>query len=135
MLQRFPDWHKRLDEVTRQTYDEYPDGVKCGFFCADCINAMMGIDLAAEWRSKPMAAIALQDEYLDHVAGIMEEMGFDNVEPVFAQRGDLVGFMNEDDLFAVGIVDLTGRSFMLPDRNGMVRRLPLRMATHAWRIG
>jgi hypothetical protein len=52
-LQRLPDWQTRLvthlGEVKALRFD--PATHHCALFVADCVEAMTGVDLAAQWRS------------------------------------------------------------------------------------
>ena len=133
-MERLRDWSKRLDVAMRQTYEDYDDGIKCGFFAADCIKAVTGVDLAQDWRKRPMAAMALIEEYEEFIFNLVESYGFEYIEPSTAQRGDLIAY-DKHGMFTVGIVDLSGRSFAVPDVEGNVRHMPMKWVKHAWRVG
>lgn len=134
-MERLRDWSKRLDLAMQKTYDDLSDDVKCGFFAADCIKAMTGEDLAQDWRQRPMAAAALMNEYEEFIFNLCETWGFEYISPSVAQRGDLVAYDNKVGLFTVGVVDLSGRNFAVPDLEGNVRHMPIKWAKHAWRVG
>jgi hypothetical protein len=140
---RLPDWQKRLSEyIVRCTYTPFQYGSQdCGLFVAGAIEAMTGVDVAAQLRGRyttrttafkaigrmcgqpTMAAAA------DHLARIH---GFQEVQVPFAQRGDAVQIRNAR-LASLGLVAMHGTEILMPYDDGLLR-MPLTYATRAWRI-
>lgn len=107
-LSRHPKWRASLcaflSSVSRAEYK--PGQHDCALFAAGAIQAMTGEDLAAEFRGQYQS---IGDGY-----ALLREKGFDGpvefaaahfeeIEPLFAQVGDLA-VVDGDDSDALGIV-------------------------------
>ena len=104
---RRPDWQQRFAAVVKEyqraafAWGEHD----CCLFACDCIHALTGVDPADGYRgtySTQLQAYKFIREFsggdVGDVARIMTgRLGFIEVKPVFAQRGD-IGLMNLPDL-------------------------------------
>jgi hypothetical protein len=140
MLQRKPDWQSALSEyVIACAQQPFRYGaMDCGLFVAGAMEAMTGVDVAAELRGKytnrtqafeairracgrkSMGAIA------DHLAA---KFGIEEVAILSAWRGDAV----QSRTGRLGIVAMHGTEILTPAKFGLLR-LPLEHAVRAWRI-
>lgn len=110
----------------------------CGLFVAGAIEAMTGIDVAAELRghysNRTQAYDAIRrvcgrrrmDTIADHLAA---QFGIAEIQPAFAQRGDAV----QCKTGRLGIVAMHGTEILTPYKDGLLR-LPLSHAERAWHI-
>lgn len=140
MLSRRPDWQSALSAyVVACANQPFRYGaMDCGLFVAGSIEAVTGVDVAAELRGtystrtqafevirsvcgrKSMGAIA------DHLAS---KFGIEQVGVLRAGRGDAV----QSRTGRLGIVAMHGTEILTPARHGLLR-LPLEHAARAWRI-
>jgi hypothetical protein len=138
-MQRKTNWpsalHAYMESVKHASF-QY--GVyDCGLFAAGCIEAMTGLDLAADFRGYAnrlgamdacrqvckSASIPKVGEYVASTYGL-------NAVPVLmAQRGDLAVVRNR----RFGIVALTGGHVMVPGKYGVIL-FPLKSATKVYRV-
>jgi hypothetical protein len=136
---RHNNWQGRLHayvESCKNTSFAY-GSFDCGIFAADCIEAITGNDLAAEFRGYKSAREAVTA--IKNACGAMSipklgeyiaaKHGLREVPLNFAQRGDLVIVSNK----RFGIVSMTGTDIYVPANRG-ITRVPLRDATKAYRI-
>lgn len=105
----------------------------CCTFAADCVQAMTGVDLMAEFRGRYTSAkgavkvvakaghAALADAWCAALA---------EIAPLAAQRGDVVMFETDEGL-AVGVV--TGTQAVAAGPDG-VTFVPLELWLRAWRV-
>jgi len=118
----------------------------CALFCADGIEAMTGVDIAAEFRGKYHdeasalaliktvtggATIADAAAYCAKGAGLAEWKW-----PLFAQRGDLVIVVDagrETARSISGLVHLSGRHVVAVGELGL-KRLPIEAIERAWHV-
>lgn len=132
---RLHDWPERLSKTiaaargTPFAYGRHD----CCIFAADCVEALTGIDLAADWRGK----------YDDEIGGMklagvrsLEQLAsryFAAVHPAYAHRGDLA-------LAPVGETAETRQAMMLFVVDGSFLRGPAdavigrHLAVKAWRV-
>lgn len=138
-MDRLPNWESRLNLAIKEMRDkEFEYGVHdCALMAAALIEAMTGIDPAAEFRggyeadTAPTAeeAVATYEVAADN-AGLEELAHVD-----FARRGDLVLLeLPGEDTPALGIVDMTGTHAVFPMVPKGIRRLRVRACARAWRV-
>lgn len=138
---RAPDWVARLSDHI-QSHRDAPFGWgsnDCFLFAMAGIKAMTGVDMAAEYRGytcefgagRTMARHGFADLH-DALTQIAAAHGCPQIDPAFAQRGDLV-FLETDRGKGCGLIDLSAARVVLPDTDG-VAHLPRDLATDAWRI-
>jgi hypothetical protein len=109
----------------------------CGLFVAGAIEAMTGVDVAAELRGYRDRAEAFERirsacgrARMDSVADYLAlKFGIAAIGVNFAGRGDAVQFANG----RLGIVALHGTEVLTPYKDGLLR-LPIAQAVRAWRI-
>ena len=132
---RLHDWPERLSAAiaaaagTPFDYGQHD----CCLFAADCVLAVTGVDLAADWRGRyGTEASGLKLAKVRSVAQLAGRY-FQEVEPVFAHRGDL----------AVAPLGRRGRLARVPLlfvvdgpllRTYGAAAIPRVHATRAWRV-
>lgn len=133
-LTRVPDWELRLSElVTQRLGAPFTWGENdCVLFAADCIEAMTGIDPAAQWRGQ----WASQGEAVRAIAragglqAAVSALALAEVPRLFAQRGDLVLHRREGtDALAICV----GGQLAAPSETGLLF-FGLDQGVMAWRI-
>ncbi|GGA79548.1 hypothetical protein GCM10011507_33480 [Edaphobacter acidisoli] len=150
-LKRVDNWDTvALDQffVARRTMPFAWGKNDCCLFTADAIQAMTGVDLAADFRGKysdAKSAFALihslsgGSTVADAAAWCATKYGLtewvDKAAkplPLMAKRGDLIVVENAGQLIA-GIVHLNGRDVISVAEQGAVR-LPLTAVQRAWKV-
>lgn len=140
MIRRQPEWVISLDELIRKnekTPFKYGDFDCCLFVC-DAIQAMTGVDVAADFRGKYQSEIGAAKFMLKFagVRGIAEmvagEHGLEKVGLNFAGRGDGVYF-EPNGAGAVGIISTCGKQIVAAGEVGCVF-FPKTDAKICWRI-
>lgn len=146
---RFEDWPARLNRfIESRATRAFEWGTHdCSLFAADCVLELIGIDPAKEFRGKYsteagayralLTGTRAYETFDTAVDGIAADIGFAEVPPLTAQRGDVVLI---DSLYpptptgrpALGVVHLDGR-IAAAGADGLVF-LPLAAAKRAWRI-
>jgi len=116
----------------------------CALFAADAIEAMTGVDIAADFRGKysDEAGAKLTMRSVAHAATLAEAAAYCARKhglaewpfPLFARRGDLVVVRNGDGSLIAGIVHLNGRHVVAAGEKGLLR-LPCRAIVRAWHVG
>ena len=113
----------------------------CGLFVAGAIEAMTGVDVAADLRGryrnrteafaaiKALCGVATMPAAADCLA---DAYGIPEVPVLCAQRGDAVQ-LRRGRAASLGIVAMHGTEILSPFAQGILR-LPLSHATRAWRI-
>jgi hypothetical protein len=120
----------------------------CALFCADGIQAMTGVDIAADFRNtytdeaSALASIAkvtgiANGTVEDAAAYCATKHGLTEWKnPLYAQRGDLV-IVEHDGTVSAGLVHLTGRHVAVAGEKGLKKILihdgktsPIRRAWH-----
>ena len=142
-MTRLDNWQTQLNSylVHRYTTPFKYGQLDCGLFVAGAIEAMTGVDVAPPLRGKyrnrveAFAAIkalcgrATMEAAAAHIA---RRFGITKIPVLFAQRGDamVVGGGRRSTL---GIIAMHGTEILAPYKDGILR-LPLNIATHAYRI-
>lgn len=96
---RYPDWQSRFSAVLKE-YRQSPfvwGEHDCCLFAADMIRAMTGLDPAESFRGRYTTAIEAfvvieqsgADSFVELVSQVCEQHGFPDIDPAFAQRGDI----------------------------------------------
>jgi hypothetical protein len=111
----------------------------CCLFAADGIEAIMGTDIAADFRGKyhdqflafeTIKAVIGGTSVEDAAAYCAAEAGLTELQhPLTAQRRDLVLLTD-----AGGLIHLSGRQAVSVGESGL-NRLPLSAIKRAWRVG
>jgi hypothetical protein len=114
----------------------------CALFAADAVQAMTGVDIAADFRGKYSSeaeAFALIKELTggetvaDAAAWCAAKHGMlEWKHPLMAQRGDLV-VLEESGRLIAGIVSLNGRQLLCAGESGL-HRLPITDIKRAWHV-
>lgn len=106
----------------------------CGLLAADCVQAMTGVDIAAEFRGRYTTARGarrvMRGSMAEMMARVSHTYGMPEIRPAMAQRGDMV--MVDTPLGdALGICVGARVACAGPDGLAM---LPLSAARCAWRV-
>ena len=133
---RLPDWDQRLEAFIRAEANLPFDGAQrhCGWFAADAVRAMTGVDLAQRWRGRHKtiagALRALRRAGLrDHLD--LASQSLPEIAPSFAHRGDVMAVAAGGNM-ALGV--LMGEYICFRGRDGLV--LQNRMtAVRAFKVG
>lgn len=136
---RVDNWPSLLSEfIERSLHAPFEWGKRdCCLFAADAVRAMTGEDYAAEFRGRYRTARGARQVLaaFGGVAGIMGRCGLEEINPLMAQRGDVV-LVNTDAGDALGVIGMDGRvvcqgpdglTFVKPDGLGFG-------AARAWRV-
>lgn len=137
---RVSDWQTRLSAYLQAaSFRPFEYGVQdCGLFVAGAVEAMTGVDVAAElrgrYRTRGQAFDRIREltgrgsmiAVADFVA---RRYRLVLIPPLSAQRGDAV----QDRSGRLGIVAMHGWEILTPYKDGLLR-LPLGYAARAWRI-
>jgi hypothetical protein len=142
-MRRRSDWQSRLSAyVVERAHEPFRYGAfDCGLFVAGAIEAMTGVDMAAELRGKyssrqeafavirRLCGRATMTAVADHLSAAF---GIAEVPVAFAQRGDPVQ-LRRGRAARLGLVAMHGTEILVPYAGGLLR-LPLSHAVRAWRI-
>jgi hypothetical protein len=141
-LARLPDWQSRLSEyILRNARRPFRYGeLDCGLWVAGAIEAMTGVDVAAELRGYTCRRQAFDriaaacgsrsiEKIADHLAA---KFGILEISPAFAQRGDAVQ-LERGAKAKLGVVGMNGLEILIPYREGLLR-VPMRLAVRAWHV-
>jgi hypothetical protein len=113
----------------------------CLSFAAGAVEALTGINIMARFRgtyTTHLGAMRIAHRVYgcrtvpDVLAAMMQEQGWSEVPPTFAQRGDVVLVAINDDL-VVGIMHPNGREAVITTNQGLWR-VPLSSVRRAWKI-
>lgn len=135
---RLDDWPARLDEaVAIGNMRAFEWGKHdCLMFAADCVRAMTGVDLMAEWRgsydSHDAAYANLDKGYRGSLAYAVSSKLERHASPFFAQRGDVVLHDNTAGVLGLGVC--LGRMFAAPAEVKGLVYFPLSKAIAAWKV-
>ncbi|RMX06707.1 hypothetical protein D8I35_09405 [Corticibacter populi] len=138
MPARLPDWELRLAGLIAQRLPvpfSWGDN-DCVLFAADCVAALHGGDPAGAWRgqwhdeSTAIRALARQGGLQAAVQAHAAAMGWPEVPPLFAQRGDLV-LHRRDGADALAVC--TGPALAAPSEGGLLF-FGLDHGVVAWRV-
>ena len=134
-LKRLADWEGRLAGLVAQRIDQpFAWGVNdCVLFAADCIGVMTGIDpvfdLRGQWADRKQALRVITR--LGGLPAAVKARGFEEVQPLFAQRGDLVLHRRDrSDALAICL----GSNLAGPSKSGLLF-FGLESGVRAWRVG
>jgi hypothetical protein len=135
-MKRLPDWKPRLIAylAAKAPLMIEPGVHDCALFPAGAVEAMTGVDLAAEWRGRYTSFEegfnALKAAgYRDHIDLVARH--FEEIAPAFAAAGDLAvvdGPLGP----SLGVVQGEGVYVLTTTRMGL---LPLTHAFRAFRVG
>ena len=136
-IKRRDNWPILLAQFLRERKDcPFVWGANdCTLFTAAAIEAITGLDPAADWRGqyesregayKVLEQFGGLEAAVTHVIGILPET---NIR--LASRGDIV-MIEEDGALAIGIVDESGRRIAVMTMTG-IARVSLKRALCAWR--
>jgi len=131
------------DYLTNHAHTSFAWGqFDCCLFAADAIQAMTGIDIAAEFRGKYhdqasafelIKTVTGGSTVADAAAYCANQHGLPEWKyPLMAQRGDLVVFENDGNLIA-GVVHLSGRHVVSVSESGLIKA-PITAVQRAWHI-
>lgn len=114
----------------------------CCMFAADAVKAITGQDIAGDFRGKytdqasafhAISTITGGRTVADATAYCAAKAGLTELlQPLMAQRGDLVLMQNGQELIA-GIVHLNGRHVVSVGESGLIRQ-PITSVKRAWRV-
>jgi hypothetical protein len=125
---RQANWAYKLGEFVNSIHTTpFAYGVHdCGTLAAGCIKALTGVDAmpSMTYTSAVEAAQECQricgSPYVDDlVASLAKQCGWTEIEPPFAQRGDLV-VIGAKEQARLGVVSLHGTHIMTPGDNGLL---------------
>lgn len=141
MLTRFPDWPARLTAAIRERRSAAGawGAGDCALFTCDCVKAMTGVDLAAEFRGTYRCAFGAARRLRAVAGGGLEDLaeqtarrlGIPEIAPPFAGAGDVV-LADLPDGPALGIC--VGAFGLFGRLGGGLGRLRLAELRRAWRI-
>jgi hypothetical protein len=142
-----PDWEKQFFELIKERKDQpltWGENDCCLFAC-DAIERMTGIDPAEWFRGKYKTKIGAYKKLkqfsgggiLEAAVKITRELGFPEINPLLAGRGDVVYCESIETAsmginHSLGIVAMSG-AIAIPGKANLIY-LPLRKATRAWKI-
>lgn len=133
-MERLSDWEQRLGDVVAQRLAvPFAWGSNdCVLFAADCVFAMTGQDLVADWRgqwsdqSSAVRAIVRAGGLEAAVQGC----GLEQIQPLFAQRGDVV-LHRQGGVDALAVC--VGANLAAPGEAGLMF-IGLEHGVQAWRV-
>lgn len=139
---RKTNWHHLLDTHIRASAQrDFAWGVHdCAMFACDAILAMTGDDPAMRFRGTYDSEEGAREALEGFVGGgllgaaqvICTQMGYAEINPRFAQRGDVVlSHGGQGD--SLGVVGLNGREALIAAKYGLLA-IPLKTLGHAWRV-
>lgn len=142
-IKRHQDWPTRLGGYLQsQAHLPFAYGVNdCCLFVAGAVQAMTGVDLAADnfrgkYKTKISAHKALKRFGGGGLVSMMDEFVrrgyFEEVKPLYAGRGDVV-LIVINGVESLGVVDLIGTHVVATGPDG-VARLPLALAPRGWKL-
>lgn len=139
---RHVNWPIRLEQaITAAQGKSFAWGENdCALFVADCIAAMTGVDPAADFRGtydSENAAAEIFSQYgelgIESLAeALADENGFEALDPVYAQRGDVVLYRAGGAL-SLGVVHMNGRELITVAPQGVITK-PMTTVVKAWRV-
>ena len=143
-----PDWEKQFFKLIQERKAQpfiWGENDCCLFAC-DAIERMTGTDPAAWFRGKyktQRGAYKKLKEFsgggiLEAAVKITARLGYQGINPLLAQRGDVVycESIETEEMgvnHSLGIVSLNGE-IAIPGKHGLIF-IPLARATRAWRVG
>lgn len=132
-------WEKRLAEYIQSVrFQKFDYKVhNCAMFAGRCVDVMTGADYTSEfigqYKTRGEAYAFLKSAGYNDLEAIPRKFFGDPLPHVsYAQRGD-VALIHNNDMFALGIVSLSGQTVLSVGVNGLVH-LPLSEALEVWRV-
>lgn len=100
---RFENWPVLLaDFIESRRVAPFQWGERdCCLFAADAVAAMTGRDFAEQFRGAYDSALSAH-RLINDAGGVPALVPFDEIDPGFAQRGDVV-MLNEDGHYVLGV--------------------------------
>jgi hypothetical protein len=142
-LQRRDDWPERLAQYLEEAREREKEwGVfDCGMFAAGAIEAMTGVDLAAEFRGKYAGSISAEKAMRRYCGGGLEQLAVKvarkaalaEIDPRLAQRGDPVLVRDAEVGDAFGVIDIRGFLAVTVSGKGLAYRERTAIV-RAWRV-
>ncbi len=144
MIVRWPDWQSRLQaylQANAAMRFEY-GAFDCALFACGAVEAMTGVDLAAEVRGhygSRMGAMRFLRQFVGSLSleaaaeRIAAAAGLVEVPVPAAARGDVL-LRGRGPSAALGICAMHGTEMLAPARHGLWR-FPITAARRAWRVG
>lgn len=137
-MNRFVDWRRRLAaviELRRRTPVVFGEH-DCALFCADCVRAMTGVDLAAAFRGRyatvDEALTALRDAGHEDLCSFVATM-LPEIKTSEARIGDVMAIPSDLTGWALGVCN--GESVTVLDAaRGCLGSLDRSYATRAFRV-
>ena len=125
MIRRKYNWVSLLNEfiLSRSGMNFQYGGFDCCLFICDGIEAMTGVDVAADFRGKYKSKTGAgkickkMNGVLGIATAVCKEMGFKTVAPNYAGRGDIVYF-EPGGSGAMGLISTCGRSIVAAGAQG-----------------
>lgn len=136
-IARRVDWRRRLNALLEDRRHAPATATNnCGFFAADAIEAMTGVDLAMPFRGQSYETLA-------EAVAALQSQGFVDIcafaaahlkecHPSRARTGDLMAFPSEQTGWALGIVNGERVTVMTERGLGTVSRME---GQRAFRVG
>jgi len=134
-MKRIECWTHILDDFMAAANRPFEWGAwDCGLFSADCIQAMTGVDIAAEFRGRYSTAKGARKVMRGSIGEMMDRVsqtyGMPEIDPLLAQRGDMC--MVDSPLGdALGICVGSKVACTGPDGLAFV---PVSSAIRAWKV-
>lgn len=132
---RHSDWSLRLANLLRESQDKpfIWGEFDCCLFVSDCCVAVCGMDPAADYRGRYKTEVGAKRALLKRHGSV--EAAFDacfqRVDVAFAQRGDIVTYLDSDGVTAAAVCWAGGYWAALRDGGvGRIDCVPLM----AWRV-
>jgi hypothetical protein len=138
-LYRKQNWHNGLFELIRSRRDAPFEWGKndCTLFAADCVEAITGVDLAADYRDKYSSEVGayklLKKEFEGDIGRAVERFLGEGIPPLRARRGDIV-LIDSGRPLSPALAMCEGRYVVAPGPHGLAFQ-ELSKALKAWRIG
>lgn len=132
-MTRLPDWRERLADLVAQAHrTPFAYGARdCCLWAADAVQAVTGVDLAADVRGTYADQGGAQRVLmaLGGLRGVASRAG-NRIAPMRAQAGDIGIVRGERTALAV----CQGEVWLCASRNGL-HAVPLDAAVMAWGVG
>jgi hypothetical protein len=144
-MQRVAHWQKALRDAVHRHHAPFSWGSNdcCSFVC-DCVLAMTGVDIFAEFRGKystelgaaKVMTAACGSADIEAVAEyVTAKFEMPAVDVFFAQAGDVVLLPSgEAGALALGIVGHDNRHALVVAQNGLNRLEYVFIAKKAWKV-
>lgn len=135
-MDRLPNWRSRLTAYIDASFHRplRPGRFDCGLFAAGAVEAMTGVDPAADLRGKYTCMDGIQQilsdaGHADHVAFVASL--FEEMPVAMARVGDLAA-VPQEDRYGLGVVQ--GAEIYVLHVKGGLGTVPLTSAERAFRV-